>query len=176
MKSAPVAIPARRASQPQCRPMTSMTNAREWDEAVEEMESIDSQIRCSAVKAPMVRSVIDMSLLSLAPSHMRREGTYSIEPTRPTMLRCWYASFCSSLIRPEFQLGILSSHQEGIPVSCSSLTSEGHSPRSLSAPVRDPSPPQTAKQSIPNEIRFWAACNLPSLSRTTSQPFTDTRV
>ena len=66
IKSAPVAIPASKASQPQCRPMTSMTNAREWDEAVEEMESIDSQIRCRAVKAPMVRSVIDMSLLILA--------------------------------------------------------------------------------------------------------------
>ena len=65
-KSAPVAIPARRASQPQCRPMTSMTKAREWDEAVEEMESIDSQIRCKAVKAPMVRSVIDMSLLKVS--------------------------------------------------------------------------------------------------------------
>ena len=45
IKSAPVAIPARRASQPQCRPMTSMTKAREWDEAVEEIESIDSHIR-----------------------------------------------------------------------------------------------------------------------------------
>jgi hypothetical protein len=66
MKSAPVAIPAKRASQPQCRPMTSMTNALEWEEAVDEMESIDSQILCRAVKAPMVKSVIDMSLLSLA--------------------------------------------------------------------------------------------------------------
>jgi hypothetical protein len=88
MKSAPVAIPARRASQPQCRPMTSMTNAREWEEAVEEMESIDSQILCRAVKAPIVKSVIDMSLLSLAPFHAGGEGMYSIEPTRPTMLRC----------------------------------------------------------------------------------------
>jgi hypothetical protein len=62
-KSAPVAIPARRASQPQCLPMTSMTKAREWDEAVEEIESMASQIRWSAVRAPIVRSVIDMSLL-----------------------------------------------------------------------------------------------------------------
>ncbi len=63
MKSAPVAIPASRASQPQCRPITSMTKAREWEEAVEEIESIASQIRCKAVRAPMVKSVIDMSLL-----------------------------------------------------------------------------------------------------------------
>jgi hypothetical protein len=74
MKSAPVAIPAKRASQPQCRPMTSMTNAREWEEAVEEMESIDSQILCRAVKAPIVKSVIDMSLLSLAPFCTGEEG------------------------------------------------------------------------------------------------------
>jgi hypothetical protein len=66
MKSAPVAIPAKRASQPQCRPMTSMTKAREWEEAVDEMESMDSQIRCRAVKAPIVRSVIAMSLLDIS--------------------------------------------------------------------------------------------------------------
>ena len=62
-KSAPVAIPASKASQPQCRPMTSITKARECEEAVEEIESTDSHIRCRAVKAPMVRSVIAMSLL-----------------------------------------------------------------------------------------------------------------
>lgn len=37
MKSAPVATPAIRASQPQCLPMTSMTKAREWEEAVASM-------------------------------------------------------------------------------------------------------------------------------------------
>jgi hypothetical protein len=65
------------------------------------MESIDSQILCRAVNAPIVKSVMDMSLLSLAPFYAKGgEGTYSIEPTRPTMLRCLYASFCSSVIRP----------------------------------------------------------------------------
>lgn len=65
--------PAMSASHPQWRPMTSTTNARECDTAVELMLSIDSQMRCSAVTAPIVRSVIDMSL--------------SIEPTRPAMRR-----------------------------------------------------------------------------------------
>jgi hypothetical protein len=51
-----------------------MTNAREWEEAVEEMESIDSQILCRAVKAPIVKSVIDMSLLSLAPFTLEERG------------------------------------------------------------------------------------------------------
>lgn len=55
--------PARRASHPQCRPITSTTNAREWDEAVDEIESTDSQIRWSAVRPPTVKSVIAMSLL-----------------------------------------------------------------------------------------------------------------
>ena len=41
-----------------------MTNALECDDAVEEIESMDSHILCKAVSAPMVRSVIDMSLLS----------------------------------------------------------------------------------------------------------------
>lgn len=63
MKSAPVATPAMRASQPQCRPMTSMTKAREWEDAVEPIESTDSQMRWRAVTAPIVKSVIDMSLL-----------------------------------------------------------------------------------------------------------------
>lgn len=43
-----------------------MTKARECEDAVDEMESTASQMRCNAVSAPMVRSVIDMSLLSLS--------------------------------------------------------------------------------------------------------------
>jgi hypothetical protein len=65
--------PARRASHPQCLPITSRTKAREWDAAVELILSIASHILCNAVGAPIVRSVMDMSL--------------SIEPTRPTILR-----------------------------------------------------------------------------------------
>jgi len=61
------------ASQPQCLPMTSTTNARECEEAVEEILSTASQIRCKAVAAPIVKSVPAMSL--------------SMLPTRPTMFK-----------------------------------------------------------------------------------------
>ena len=57
------AIPANKASQPQCLPMTSTTKAREWELAVDEIESTASQILCRAVNPPMVKSVMAMSLL-----------------------------------------------------------------------------------------------------------------
>lgn len=41
--------------------------------------------------------------------------------------------------------------------------SSGHSPRNTSAPVNEPSPPQTTNASIPSLIRLNAAANLPSL-------------
>ena len=80
------ATPAKTASQPQSRPMTSTTKAREWLYAVELMLSIASQMRCNAVGAPMVRSVNDMSL--------------SIEPTKPQMRRweCFWS--CASVMIP----------------------------------------------------------------------------
>jgi len=86
--------------------MTSMTNAREWDEAVEEMESIDSQIRCKAVRAPIVKSVIDMSLLESVCSLEQQQIAHSIEPTRPTMLRCRYVSTSSLVIRPDVSFAL----------------------------------------------------------------------
>ena len=79
--------PASRASQPQWRPITSTTKARECENAVELILSMASQIRCRAVGAPMVRSVMDMSL--------------SIEPTRPTMRRCACRLCSSSEIKPD---------------------------------------------------------------------------
>lgn len=53
--------------------MTSTTNAREWLDAVDEIESTDSQIRCSAVRPPMVRSVMAMSLLRFNRKGKRRQ-------------------------------------------------------------------------------------------------------
>ncbi len=70
------------------------------------------------------------------------------------MLRCLKSDFSSSVI---------------LSLEYSSSNKLGHSPRSLSAPVKDPSPPQTARQSIPNLIKFSAACNLPSRVRTRCQ-------
>ena len=66
--------------------MTSSTKAREWEMAVELMLSMASQMRWSAVGAPMVMSVNDMSL--------------SMDPTRPTILRCPCRWTCSSVMRP----------------------------------------------------------------------------
>lgn len=80
------AIPAMTASQPQCLPMTSTTKARECEDAVEEILSTLSQIRCNAVAAPIVRSVPARSL--------------SMLPTRPTILRCLCASCSSCEILP----------------------------------------------------------------------------
>lgn len=79
-------MPAMSASHPQCLPMTSTTKAREWLDAVELIASTASQIRCSAVDAPMVMSVVAMSL--------------SMDPTSPTMLRCACASASSFVILP----------------------------------------------------------------------------
>jgi hypothetical protein len=70
--------------------MTSITNARECEYAVLLMLSIASQIRCRAVGAPMVRSVIDISL--------------SIDPTRPTILRWACALAFSAVILPEHEM------------------------------------------------------------------------
>jgi hypothetical protein len=67
-------IPACKASQPQLCPMTSTTNARECESAVVVILSTTSQIRCKAVEAPMVRSV--MGIL------------FSTDPANPTILRC----------------------------------------------------------------------------------------
>ena len=80
------AMPAMTASQPQCRPMTSMTKARECEEAVEEMLSTASQMRWSAVAAPIVKSVPAISL--------------SMLPTSPTIFKCLCASCFSCVILP----------------------------------------------------------------------------
>src|SRR5882762_11778709 len=65
--------PARRASHPQCLPITSKTKARECEAAVELILSMASHILCNAVGAPIVRSVMDISL--------------SMEPTSPTIFK-----------------------------------------------------------------------------------------
>lgn len=82
------ATPANNASQPQSLPMTSTTKALEWLYAVELMLSMASQMRWRAVGAPMVRSVMDMSL--------------SMEPTSPTSLRCECRESWSSVMRSGF--------------------------------------------------------------------------
>ena len=80
------AMPAINANQPQSLPITSTTKAREWLYAVELMLSMASQIRWRAVGAPMVMSVIHISL--------------SMDPTSPTIRRWVWASRCSSVIFP----------------------------------------------------------------------------
>lgn len=45
----------------------------------------------------------------------------------------------------------------------------GHSARSLSAPVREPSPPQTTSASMPWRMRLRAAVRRPSISRKAAQ-------
>lgn len=140
MKSAPALTPAMSASQPQWRPMTSTTKARECEKAVELILSIDSHILRSAVYAPIVISVMDISL--------------SIDPTVPTMLRCAYRSACSDEIVFDWR---------------SSLTREGHSARKTSAPVSEPSPPQTTIESIPSVMRFFAADKRPSFVRNAAE-------
>lgn len=147
MKSAPDATPAIKASQPQWRPMTSTTKAREWENAVELMLSMASQIRWSAVEAPIVRSVILMSL--------------SIDPTRPTILRCAYCFACSSVI---------------FCAASNSLTRSGHSERKTSAPVSEPSPPHIANASMPSMIRLWAASSRPSCVRNAAERAVPMRV
>lgn len=104
------------------------------------MLSIDSQIRCSAVGAPIVRSVMDISL--------------SIEPTSPTIFRCACFTACSSVILPDVR---------------SSLMSPGHSARKTSAPVSEPSPPQTTSASMPSLIRLCAAVRRPSCVRNATE-------
>jgi hypothetical protein len=154
--------PARSASQPQWRPITSTTKARECDEAVDEIESIDSQMRWSAVRPPIVRSVMAMSLLSGEESvgndqqtgeasKFRRQQTHSMEPTRPTMLRWAWAWAWASEIWPSARR---------------TSTIDGHSRRRKSAPVSEPSPPQTTRQSMPCSIRCSAASWRPSGVRT----------
>lgn len=140
MKSAPVATPAIRASHPQCRPMTSTTKAREWDEAVASIRSTALQILCSAEWQPMVESVPERSL--------------SIEPTRPTMLRC---------LNGWSWLAVNS------PLDSSSSSSDGHSARNLSAPVSEPSPPQIMRALMPSRMRFLAAARRPARSKKAMQ-------
>ena len=125
--------PAIKASQPQCLPITSSTNALECDAAVELILSIASQILCSAVGAPIVRSVMLISL--------------SIDPTRPTIRRWPCFLTCSSVI---------------LPSACSVLMWEGHSERNTSAPVSEPSPPQMTSASMPSLMRLYAAARRPS--------------
>ncbi|KAH3681230.1 hypothetical protein WICPIJ_007813 [Wickerhamomyces pijperi] len=73
----------------------------------------------------------------------------SMEPTNPTMVKFWYGA-TSSLVNS--------------PLETNSSNKEGHSERNKSAPVKDPSPPQTTKASIPLTTMFLAACNLPHFS------------
>lgn len=140
-------------SHPQCRPMTSSTNARECEIAVECMLSIASQILCMAVGAPMVRSVMDMSL--------------SIDPTSPTILRCPWRASCSSVMRSgQRDRSYLGSKERrggaNAPCDLSVWMSVGHSDLKRSAPVSEPSPPHTASASIPSLIRLYAAIRRPS--------------
>jgi hypothetical protein len=137
---APVAIAPMRARYPQWRPITSTTNVRWWLAAVEAIASTASVIRCSAVSVPIVMSVPDMSL--------------SIEPTRPTMLNGIAPVAVSPPTRPDVT---------------SSSTSDGHSWRSTSAPLRLPSPPITTRLSIPARRRFSAAWRRPSRERKRSE-------
>ena len=78
--------------------MTSITNVRWWLAAVEAIASTASVIRWSAVSAPIVMSVPDMSL--------------SMEPTRPTMLNAVAFAAVAPSMRPS---------------ATSSSTSERHS-------------------------------------------------
>ncbi len=113
---------------------------RWWLAAVEAMASIASVIRCRAVSAPIVMSVPDMSL--------------SIEPTRPTMLKAVALAAVSASM---------------LPPASSSSTSERHSWRSVSAPVRLPSPPITTRLSIPARRKFSAAFSRPARVRKASE-------
>lgn len=130
--------PASKASQPQCLPMTSTTKALECEAAVEFMLSIASHILCNAVGAPIVRSVMLMSL--------------SIEPTSPTIRRWPCLASCSWDI---------------FPWEWRDSKWEGHSARKTSAPVREPSPPQTTRASMPSLMRLYAADRRPSGVRKT---------
>ena len=121
--------------------MTSTTKVRWWLDAVLSSASSASTMRCSAVSAPMVMSVPNMSL--------------SIDPTIPTRRRCWCAaaaSGCSS------------------PASTSSASSSGHSSRKRLAPVRLPSPPITTSASMPRSTRLRAARRRPSRVRKGARP------
>jgi hypothetical protein len=110
-----------------------------------------SQMRWRAVGAPIVKSVMDMSL--------------SIDPTRPTILRWPCASASSFEILPEgarFRESLKPDLAYPLPSDSSFWIREGHSARKISAPVRDPSPPHTTIASIPSVIRLSAAASLPS--------------
>ncbi|KAH3667370.1 hypothetical protein OGAPHI_003019 [Ogataea philodendri] len=78
-----------------------------------------------------------------------RAMSLSIDPTSPTIVRYWYLARCSVEISP---------------VATSSSSKDGHSLRKRSAPVKEPSPPQTTKASIPSTIMFLAALSRPHLS------------
>ena len=142
--------PANNASQPQWRPMTSTTKARECEKAVELILSMASHIRCRAVGAPIVKSVIDISL--------------SIDPTSPTILRCaWYFAWSSVMASKKHQLlGFYAWINHYLLFLCSSCINSGHSERNKSAPVKEPSPPQTTSISIPSLTILCAADSRPS--------------
>ena len=149
------ATPAIKASHPQCLPITSSTKALLWEAAVEFMLSIASQILCNAVGAPIVRSVMDISL--------------SMDPTSPTILRCPCWTAWASVILPvkmskeDLRRTLDEQHYRILrPEACSSATRPGHSDRNTSAPVRDPSPPQITRASIPSLIILKAALSRPS--------------
>lgn len=94
---------AMRASQPQLRPMTSMTNARECDDAVDEMLSTASQMRWSALVAPVAHDQPGSLTVAVkaAPMVMSVPAmSLSILPTSPTMLRCAFWRYCSSVMSP----------------------------------------------------------------------------
>jgi hypothetical protein len=52
-----------------------------------------------------------------------------------------------------------------LPSFINSSNKPGHSDLKTSAPVNEPSPPQTIKASIPFLIKLYAALNLPLRSR-----------
>ena len=125
------------------------------------MLSIASHILCMAVGAPIVRSVMDISL--------------SIDPTSPTILRCPCRATCSSVMRSgqcqqrDHSYRGRKREEErrdaNGPCDRSVWMSVGHSDLKRSAPVREPSPPHTASASIPSLIRLYAAIRRPSWVR-----------
>ncbi|KAH3679936.1 hypothetical protein WICMUC_000679 [Wickerhamomyces mucosus] len=77
------------------------------------------------------------------------------------MVKCLYGATSSSV---------------NSPLRTSSSTNEGHSALNKSAPVNEPSPPQTTSASIPLVIIFFAPANLPHLSLNSAQRAVPIRV
>ena len=65
--------------------------------------------------------------------------------------------------------GLEGAREEDVPCSRRNLTIPDHSFRRKSAPVRDPSPPQTTRESIPCSMRLRAAVCRPSMVRTVEE-------